>query len=137
MPSGNWLPTGLLTGTAVLALAGCSSLAGRESAATAVAEHFQRSHLRPQAACHDLAPATREELELDAESACPDALRDLGLPVARRVTGVDVYGRQARVVLDRDTLFLASVDGDWKITAAGCTPPDTAERPYDCLLKGG
>ncbi|MFG2651461.1 hypothetical protein [Streptomyces sp. NPDC048436] len=124
-------------GVAVLALAGCSSLTSREAAATAAAERFERLRPQPQAACRQLAPETFDELEQSAKSACPQALAELELPAAGSVTDTDVYGRQARVVLDGDTLFLASVAGSWKITAAGCAPPDATERPYDCLLKGG
>ncbi|MEU1117626.1 hypothetical protein [Streptomyces sp. NPDC005879] len=48
---------------------------------------------------------------------------------------IDVFGRQARAVTDRDTLFLSSFPGGWKVTAAGCTP--RPEKPYQCLIKGG
>ncbi len=84
-----------------------------------------------------LAPGTREELEETARSRCPPALEDLGLPSAREVRRVDVYGGQARVVLDSDTLFLSSFPDGWKVVAAGCEPRPESEVPYRCDLKGG
>jgi hypothetical protein len=58
------------------------------------------------------------------------------LSPAEGVRRVDVHGRQARVRLAGDTLFLARFDAGWKVVAAGCEPqPD--EQPYDCMVKGG
>ncbi|MFD9902955.1 hypothetical protein ACFWX4_01590, partial [Streptomyces sp. NPDC059063] len=82
-----------------------------------------------------LAPGTRDELERSAELPCVRALPDAGLPAGSGVRSVDVYGLRARVVTDRDTLFLSSFPDGWKVTAAGCTP--RAEKPYQCLIKGG
>ncbi|MDK0523889.1 hypothetical protein [Streptomyces sp. ML-6] len=48
---------------------------------------------------------------------------------------VDVYGRQARVVLTSDTLFLSQFADGWKVVAAGCRP--LTGRPYQCSVKGG
>ena len=57
------------------------------------------------------------------------------MPPAHQVRRVDVHGRQARVTLTADTLFLALFSTGWKVTAAGCTPrPD---QPYDCTVEGG
>jgi hypothetical protein len=50
------------------------------------------------------------------------------------VRHADVFGQWARVVLDSDTVFLASFPGGWRVVAAGCQPQ--GERPYDCTLRG-
>ncbi|MFJ8074301.1 hypothetical protein ACIQ7Q_10275 [Streptomyces sp. NPDC096176] len=75
-----------------------------------------------------------EELEDSAESACPRALADAGLPDGGPTRRVDVYGGEARVVLGGYTLFLSTFPDGWKITAAGCEP--RTGRPYKCLVKG-
>ncbi|MGW0551933.1 hypothetical protein [Streptomyces altiplanensis] len=48
---------------------------------------------------------------------------------------MDVYGHQARVVLDADTLFLPAFRDGWKVVAAGCLA--RPGFPYPCDLKGG
>ncbi|QEV64499.1 hypothetical protein CP982_06245 [Streptomyces spectabilis] len=127
----------VLTGVLLCTLAACGSLAGREDAAAAAAARFGASlHASdPARGCAALAPGTRDELERSAERPCVRALPEAGLPTAGPVRSVDVYGAQARVVAERDTLFLSSFPGGWKVTAAGCVP--RAERPYRCLVKGG
>ena len=91
-------------------------------------------------ACELLAPGTREELEQSSETSCHEALADAGLPDATTVSSADVYGGNARVVLEGDTggsgdtVFLARFGVQWKVVAAGCTArPDL---PYDCDVKG-
>ncbi|MGA4844163.1 hypothetical protein [Streptomyces sp. G45] len=127
----------VLTGVLLGALTGCGTLAEREDAAGAAAARFAGSLRAADAgrACAALAPGTVEELEESAGQPCVRALPDAGLPPAGGVRHVDVYGGQARVVTERDTLFLSSFPGGWKITAAGCVP--RADKPYRCLIKGG
>ncbi|MGA4845294.1 hypothetical protein ACOBQB_03065 [Streptomyces sp. G5(2025)] len=48
-----------------------------------------------------------------------------------------MYERQAHVVTDRDTLFLPSFPGGWKVTAAGCTPRPEKPYPYLLMVVGG
>ncbi|MFF1379774.1 hypothetical protein [Streptomyces sp. NPDC058308] len=119
------------------ALAGCGGVAAREDAAARAVNRFEASLRTSDTArgCGALAPGTLDELEQSAELPCARALPDAALPTAAEVRHVDVYGRQARVVTDRDTLFLSSFPGGWKVTAAGCTA--RPEKPYQCLIKGG
>ncbi|MET8040642.1 hypothetical protein ABZU25_07220 [Micromonospora sp. NPDC005215] len=47
----------------------------------------------------------------------------------------EVYGQQAQVRLDGDTVLLAVFPGGWRVVAAGCT--DRGDKPYDWVLQGG
>lgn len=85
--------------------------------------------------CASLAPDTRSELEDSKKAACAAALAADELPPGGPVRTVDVYGRQARVVLASDTLFLSQFPSGWKVVAVGCTPQPG--RPYQCTVKGG
>ncbi|MET9322820.1 hypothetical protein ABZX75_21875 [Streptomyces sp. NPDC003038] len=125
----------LLLGTLCLSASGCATVDERATAARAVATGFHAALLAADSgrACAALAPGTREELEQDGP--CTEALNALDLtPAAGGAQRVDVYGAQARVVLERDSVFLASFPDGWKVTAAGCAA--RPGRPYRCELKG-
>lgn len=126
----------VLAAVAVVALAGCGQLSGREDAAAASALRFEERLAASDSPglCAALAPATREELEESAEQDCVAAVTEADLPEGGPVRRVDVYGQQARVVLDTDTLFLAAFADGWRVTAAGCEP--RPRQPYSCELKG-
>ena len=66
---------------------------------------------------------------------CAQGIKDANLPSAGRVISVDVYGQDAMVRLEHDTLFLARFGSGWRVTAAGCTPQEQ-DRPFSCELKG-
>lgn len=120
-----------------LALGGCGSAGERSADASAAATEFQRL-LRTGDAnglCAALAPETRSELEESEKSRCADAIAAQDIPLGGAVRNVDVYGRQARVVLESDTLFLSQFPDGWKVVAAGCTP--RSGQPYQCTVKGG
>ncbi|MEV5311411.1 hypothetical protein [Streptomyces sp. NPDC052610] len=123
---------------AVLAAVGaCGSLPERRDAVTLQVTRFERLLAAGRYAplCGTLAPATREELEHTAEAACARAIGEEELPPGGAVRQVDVYGAQARVVLEHDTVFLSHFPDGWKVTAAGCLP--RPERPYQCAIEGG
>ncbi|MEU0967331.1 hypothetical protein ABZ357_18545 [Streptomyces sp. NPDC005917] len=118
-------------------LTGCTTLGERETAASRAALSFEESLRRKDGAraCAALAPQTRQEVEQSAKKPCVQALFDEELTQAGPVRGVQVYGRQARVVLHTDTLFLSAFPAGWKVTAAGCVP--RPQQPYQCQVKGG
>lgn len=120
----------------VAALTGCSdSGSSRDDAAGDAARAFSTAaSAAPTTACAMLAPETRHELEA-ASGPCSQALPDVALPAGGQVLEVDVYGLDARVRMEHDTLFLALFDTGWRVTAAGCTPTEQ-DRPYSCDLKG-
>jgi hypothetical protein len=132
----------LTTGAALVLATGCGTVEERRTAAMDAALDFERALAARDGAtvCAVLAPSVREEVERSARTACEEGVLTEELPSAARapddaVEGVDVSGRQARVVFPADTLFLSQFSGGWKVIAAGCTP--RPQRPYECLLKGG
>lgn len=127
---------GLGAAAALVLLCGCSSLSHRQDAVAAAARGFEADLARQDSAalCDALAPGTREGLQDSSKSDCEQAIGDSDLPAATDVRRVDVYGQQARAVLDGDTLFLSAFTDGWKITAAGCEPQP--RKPYKCAVKG-
>lgn len=126
----------LLLGALMLALSACGGSAARKASASAAATAFEKalSGGDRTALCAALAPETRGEVEDSAKKACADAIVEQVLSAGGPIHGVDVHGRQARVVLASDTLFLSEFRDGWKITAAGCLP--RPGRPYQCSVKG-
>ncbi|MGV9881101.1 hypothetical protein [Streptomyces sp. NPDC003006] len=123
------------------AVSACGALPERRDEVTAEVTRFEQALKAGQheRLCAALAPATREELEQSSKSRCEQAIGraidERELPAAGTVRGADVYGDQARVMLERDTVFLAHFPAGWKVTAAGCRP--RPQRPYECGIKGG
>jgi hypothetical protein len=72
-------------------------------------------------ACGLLIPSAVEKVEAGAPGTCAEKLSQLDVPVAATVQDSAAYGRNAQVVMDQDTLFLARSGDGWRITAAGCT----------------
>jgi hypothetical protein len=135
--SGRWFGPGAVA-LAVLVTAGaCATPSERRDDVTLQVTRFERALEagRHERLCAALAPSTREELEQSAERRCARAIGEQELPAAGTVRRVDVYGEQARVVLDHDTVFLGHFPTGWRITAAGCTP--RPQRPYQCEIEGG
>ena len=119
----------------VLATAGCSEQSPQSTAAGRSAQAFTAAlPSSSSAACALLAPQTRQELEQTSGS-CSRGIADAQLPRAGKVVDVQVYGLDAMVRLEHDTMFLALFGVGWRITAAGCTPQEK-DRPYSCEIKG-
>ncbi|MFC8270646.1 hypothetical protein ACFUIZ_33780 [Streptomyces cinereoruber] len=120
-----------------LASAGCAGGGERAAGAPAAAIGFERALERddPKAVCVTLAPGTRDELEESERAPCHVGIDAEELSPGGPVRTVDVYGNQARVVLESDTLFLSRFPDGWKVVAAGCEPEPGS--PYRCTVKGG
>ena len=127
----------VLAAVVMVAVGSCGTPSERRDRVTEDAVRFERALAAGRSAylCAALAPSTREELEQSAKSRCEQAVGEQNLPQAGAVRGVDVYGGQARVVMEHDTVFLAHFPRGWKVTAAGCRP--RLEQPYQCQIKGG
>lgn len=114
----------------------CAGLSARGADAAAAAEAFE-SAVRGgdhAAACFLLAPQTRSELMESRGAGCAAALGEARLPAPGARRGVQVYGRQAMVTFEADTLFLSQFPGSWRVVAAGCVPEPG--EPYNCRVKG-
>lgn len=122
---------------AAVVLCGCGASAPRLDGARGTAIAFEEALARADyaGACVLLAPQTRRQLEEDATKPCGPALADEEPQASDTVRGTQVYGRQALLHLEGDTLFLSQFDEGWKIAAAGCAPQK--DMPYRCSLKGG
>jgi hypothetical protein len=114
-------------------LSGCSASA---APAQAVGDRFYRAveASRWRAACEELAPVTRDQLEQSAGEPCGEALAGEELSDPGPVEGAVVYGTMTQVRYRQDTVFLARFPSGWKVMAAGCAP--VPGHPYDCRLQG-
>lgn len=122
--------------SSVVALAGCSSLGPDEAAAADVALDFSGALTDGDGsrACELMTEATRTELEQSSKEPCDTAVLAEDIPSAEQVLDIAAYGRNARVVLDGDVVFLSVANGGWRVIAAGCRLQPQA--PYDCVLTG-
>jgi hypothetical protein len=121
---------------AAMALGGCGTDASEEDA-TATVERFQAALADDdgRAACAELTPATRDELESDEKASCERAVLALDLRGGGRVAASRVYVRQAFAEIPgHGDVFLDQTPAGWRISAAGCTPA-APNRPYDCELE--
>ncbi|MEU9376092.1 hypothetical protein AB0D94_20270 [Streptomyces sp. NPDC048255] len=120
-----------------LLLSGCGAGAARVDGARDAGRAFGRAlALRDYAAaCALLAPDTRAQVEADEKRACRPALEAQELTPPGKVRTVEVYGRQALVRAEGQTLFLSQFAGGWLVVAAGCTP--RSDGPHRCVVKGG
>jgi hypothetical protein len=126
----------VLTGVLLASVSGCAGAnpGTSEAAAAALDFHSALSSGDYARACRLLIPSAVEKLEAGAAGTCAEKLSQLDVPAAVSVKNSASYGRNAQVVMDQDTLFLARSGDGWRITAAGCT--SRGERPYDCEVEG-
>jgi hypothetical protein len=120
---------------AVLCCSACGSRSGDAVEAAARGFYAAIEARDGAAACRLLAATTRSELEKNSDADCDSAILEEDLPFAAQVETIEVYGRNARVVLDADTAFLTEAGGGWQLMAAGCV--ERRDRPYDCSISGG
>lgn len=122
---------------AVCGAGGCGTVEERRDHVRDTAAAFEQALAEGayDRVCAVLAPATVDELEQSAGSACTKAVGEESLPPGGALRRTDVYGDQARAVLASDTLFLARFTSGWKVVAAGCEP--RPQQPYQCRIKGG
>ncbi len=118
-----------------LALSGCTG-PGADQAGQVAQSFEQLVTSDPDQACDLLSEHTREAVEKAAKKSCAEALDDQGLPAEGAVQTVEVYGHDARVLLENDVVFLARFAEGWKVTAAGCQAGAQPDGPFDCDVGG-
>ncbi|MEV4295321.1 hypothetical protein [Microbispora rosea] len=112
--------------------AGCASAEDTSVAATAQRFLSAAGDGRGGPACLLLAPEAARSLD-----DCEKDIVSAGLR-AGAIRGVDVWGDEARVRVDGDTLFLHRFPDGWRVRAAGCRPrPDQSYtgQPYECEVR--
>ena len=125
----------LLAG-ALVGVSGCTG-PGADQAAQVAQSFEQLAGTDTAQACGLLAPGTHDEVEKAAKKGCAEALGDDDLPDVSAVDTVEVFGHDAIVRFGNDTVFLARFPEGWRITAAGCQPGPSDQKPYDCNVSGG
>jgi hypothetical protein len=123
--------TALAIGALSVLLGGCSS--AQRPAVEKAASTFDDPSADAEARCDLLAPTTLAAFEKDQTASCSDAVEQLGLD-GGEVTSVKVWGGDAQVRMDGDTVFLTETTSGWRVTAAGCT--SQGDAPYDCEVEG-
>ena len=123
-------PVLLVVGLTAL-LAGCAST--QQPEVEKVASTFEDPSADAEARCDLLAPTTLAAFEEDQTAPCTDAVQQLSLD-GGAVTSVEVWGGDAQVRMDGDTLFLTETRAGWRVAAAGCT--SRGDAPYDCEVEG-
>jgi hypothetical protein len=129
------LLTGVTVGLLAATLTSCSSMQVDEVRSTAARFYAAYADGDGDAACDELAPKTRSELEKSAEKPCSKALLEEELPNVSEPTDIHVFSTQAELRWGAETTFLGRFEGGWKVIAAACTPQPG--RPYDCSISGG
>ncbi|THV29508.1 hypothetical protein [Glycomyces paridis] len=121
---------GTALGVLLLCAAGCGT-SGRESGAEAAASDFLAAVDRGDgaAACAALAPDAAEGLASSEDLPCAEAFAKADVP-GGAVESVEVWGDRAQVRTGADVLFLAELDGGWKVAAAECEA--RGDRPHEC-----
>ena len=123
---------------AALAPAGCGT-GDRERDAAAVAEAFHAALERGdgRAACDELSEEAASKVEQQEGKPCEEAILTLelqkgGTAAVRRVEITSAYIGLAEGSAD----FLDEGPDGWKISAAGCEPTSSSDRPYECEVEG-
>jgi len=124
----------LLVGAGVLALTTACAAPGTDGVTRAADDWLAAARAKDGTTlCRLLTPAAAESA-VTGDQTCPQAVGDLRLPGAGPVGQVEVWSDRAQVKAGADTLFLTKIDGDWRVSAAGCTA--RPGRPYDCEVSG-
>jgi hypothetical protein len=129
------LLTGVTVGLLAATLTSCTSMQEDEVRSTAARFYAAYAEGDGDAACDQLAPKTKSELEKSAGKPCSEALLEAEVPKVSEPTEAHVFSTQAELRWGTETTFLARFEGGWKVSAAACTP--RRDMPYDCSISGG
>lgn len=89
-------------------------------------------------ACRLLTQQAADAVSGATPLSCPEAISSAEVPEQGasdvRLSGVEVWGDAAQVVVGGDVLFLRRTANGWRVSAAGCRPRPSG--PYDCQIGG-
>ncbi|TFV91620.1 hypothetical protein E4P40_05530 [Blastococcus sp. CT_GayMR20] len=119
----------IAAGGAVVLLTGCS--AAQQPTVEDVATTFEDPAADPETRCDLLAPKTLAAMEKDGS--CTEAVEQLSLD-GGEVIAVEIWGGEAQVRFDGDTVFLTETSAGWRVVAAACQA--RGDAPYDCEVEG-
>jgi hypothetical protein len=124
------------TAAAILALLTVAGCTPDGSAAANAAQGFHRSWSDSNwsAACSVVQSDIQEKITREQGTICENHLRTLRIPEPGSVIRSEIYGRNALVEFENDTVFLAEGENGWQITGAGCA--SSGEAPYNCEVGG-
>jgi hypothetical protein len=127
---------GLLVGAVILTACGAPSSTISAVSSTSVAFQTAVADGDASAICRLLTDNLTRSLEQSGQS-CPAAVASLGLSDPRALLATDIWGRNALVRFANagSDVFLADINGTWRITAAGCALKHS--RPAECELEAG
>ena len=118
-----------------LALAGCGANDADGAADAAERLYAAATGGEGAAACEWLSDDAREQLELDEQKPCAEAIVGLELSGSHSAK-TSAYVSEAKVDLDGgDSVFLEETADGWRVTAAGCKPVRDQEAPYECEVE--
>jgi hypothetical protein len=120
----------LVTGALALLATGCAG--AQQPEVERVATVFENPSGDAVERCGLLVPTALEQLEQDAGAPCEEAIGDLPLD-GGAVARTEVWGGDAQVRLEDDTVFLTRTSAGWRVAAALCSP--RPEGPYECEVE--
>jgi hypothetical protein len=120
----------------LVALAGCGGRESDEAAARRVAADFHAALDAGDgaAACGLLTEQSAHEVEKSSSSPCAEGVLDANVSDAGQPLRSLVFGDEARVDFESDTVFVSHRTDGWRIAAVGCQPSPT--EPFDCQIQG-
>ena len=124
----------LLAVAGAVTFAGCSATPHGDSVRNAARSFVEKLAAGDGAgACDLLTDDARSSASGATDTSCDKAVTGVK-ERGSDITSVQVWGDAAQVRIGGDVLFLRLASGQWRISAAGCTPQPTG--PYDCKLGG-
>jgi hypothetical protein len=82
--------------------------------------------LLTEQAAHELA---------NTSASCSEGVADLDLPESGPWVRTELFGREARVEFEDDSVFVTNTAQGWRVAAAGCQ--EQQDDTFDCLVQGG
>ncbi|MFB9719240.1 hypothetical protein [Planobispora longispora] len=113
-------------------MAGCASAEQGDAGQAAERFHSAVAGGQGEQACALLTPRAAESLQ-NGDQGCAQAVLSLNLS-GGAIRQAEIWGDEAQVRLERDTVFLHRFPQGWLVRGAGCQA--RGDLPYDCGVEG-